>query len=82
MRKRNKILMIIVSVLLCLTLISFCCLSNIFAKYTTQKDRKFVMNLQKYGITLEVAFPKIDGVTVEDNQGVLGNNKIYSTYFL
>lgn len=79
MRKRNKILMIIVSVLLCLTLISFCCLSNIFAKYTTQKDRKFVMNLQKYGITLEVAFPKIDGVTVEENQSVLGNNKIYST---
>ena len=54
MRKRNRVLMIIVSLLLCLVLISSCVLSGIFAKYTTKKTASAKLGFEQFGVTLEL----------------------------
>ena len=55
MQNRNKVLMIIVAVLLCLTLISTSMLSGVFAKYSTENGHKFnAIRLKAFGITLTV----------------------------
>ena len=53
MRKRNKLLMIIVSLLLCLTLISSCFVSSIYAKYTKSAKADGTVVLEKFGITVK-----------------------------
>lgn len=53
MRKRNKLLMIIVSLLLCLTLISSCLVSSVFAKYVTTDTANVTTVFKKFGITVE-----------------------------
>ena len=67
MKKTNKILRIVVSVLLCLTLISSCVLSSIFAKYTTQRERGFTAVIEKFGVTVEVSTP-ISDLTAEQKK--------------
>ena len=67
MRKRNKVLMIIVSILLCLTLISSCVLSNIFAKYTTKSERSVVAKIEKFGVTVEA---KVDPALIALNDSL------------
>ena len=81
MKKTNKILRIVVSVLLCLTLISSCILSSIFAKYTTERERGFTAVIEKFGVTVEVSTPisslsaeqkkqlGLENVTVTNNAG-------------
>ena len=53
MRKRNKLLMIIVSLLLCLTLISSSLVSSVFAKYVTTDTANVTTVFKKFGITVE-----------------------------
>ena len=55
MQNRNKVLMIIVAVLLCLTLISTSMLSGVFAKYVTEDGHGFkAIRLKAFGISLTV----------------------------
>ena len=50
MRKRNKLLMIIVSLLLCLTLISSCFVSSIYAKFTKTATAGGSATVKKFGV--------------------------------
>ena len=52
MRKSNRILMIIVSILLALTLMSSCLLSGVFAKYVTKNTAWSTMYFKKFGVTI------------------------------
>ena len=52
MQKRNKILMIAVSSLLCLTLISSCLVSGVFARYVTKDSAKVSTVFKKWGVTI------------------------------
>lgn len=75
MRKRNKILMIVVSLLLCLTLISSCFLSSIYARYTKIYDTSTVVQCEAYGVilTLEVDQKLLDACGKDSN-----NNPLYT----
>ena len=52
MRKRNKILMMAISSLLCLTLISSCLVSSIFSKYVTEDSVGGTVAFKKWGVTI------------------------------
>ena len=52
MQKRNKILMMAVSSLLCLTLISSCLVSSIFSKYVTTDTASVSTVFKKWGVTI------------------------------
>ena len=70
MQKRNKILMIIVSTLLCLTLISSNILSGIYAKYATKSERIFSdISLKQFGVTVNMVVDEteLESVLGEDN---------------
>ena len=54
MRKRNKILMMVISSLLCLTLISSCLVSGIFAKYVTTNTTESTITFKKMGVNVDV----------------------------
>ena len=74
MRNRNKIVMIIVSILLCLTLISTSLVSSVFAKYTKTATGKLEqVSLKKFGvevkITPDTASLEAAGATVEIEDG-------------
>ena len=59
MRNRNKIVMIIVSILLCLTLISTSLVSSVFAKYTKTATGKLEqVSLKKFGVTITATSPQ------------------------
>ena len=53
MRKANKIMMAIVAILLSLVLFTTCILSGVFAKYAISRDRKVVLGIDEFGVTLE-----------------------------
>lgn len=53
-RKANKILMAIVLILLCLVLITTSVVSGIFAKYTAQKQIRFLFGFESFGLRVEV----------------------------
>ena len=52
MRKKNKILMMVISSLLCLTLISSCLVSGVFAKYVTKDTGTVSTVFKKWGVTV------------------------------
>lgn len=52
MQKKNRIMMIAVSSLLCLTLISSCLVSGVFARYVTKDSAKVSTVFKKFGITV------------------------------
>ena len=54
MRKKNKILMMAISSLLCLTLISSCLVSSIFSKYVTTDTASVSTVFKKWGVNVEV----------------------------
>lgn len=54
MKKVNKILMIVTSILLSLVLISTCIVSGTLAKFVITKDATTVVALKKFGITMQV----------------------------
>ena len=58
MRKENKILMMVVSSLLCLTLISSCLVSGIFAKYVTTSTTQSRVTFKKMGVNVDVIVNK------------------------
>ena len=58
MRKRNKILMMAISSLLCLTLISSCLVSGIFAKYVTTSTTQSRVTFKKMGVNVDVIVNK------------------------
>ena len=90
MQKKNKILMMAVSSLLCLTLISSCLVSSVFAKYVTTDTATATAVIEKFGVTLSVSSPisslsaeektqrGLDGVTVTDNSTI--NMKTVGVY--
>ena len=84
MRKRNKILMMAISSLLCLTLISSCLVSSVFAKFVIKDTANIPITFKKFGVTLSVsslsAADKAKyGVTVTDNSTEnLKNAGVYS----
>ena len=84
MQKKNKALMMAVSTLLCLTLISSCLVSSVFAKYVTQDTATATAVIEKFGVTLSVSSLSATnqtkyGVTVTDNSTPnLKNAGVYS----
>lgn len=52
MQKKNKILMMAISSLLCLTLISSCLVSSVFAKYVTKHTADIPISFKKWGVTV------------------------------
>ena len=58
MQKKNKILMMVVSSLLCLTLISSCLVSGIFAKYVTTSTTQSRVTFKKMGVNVDVIVNK------------------------
>ena len=84
MQKKNKILMMAVSSLLCLTLISSCLVSSVFAKYVTKDTATATAVIEKFGVTLSVSSLSATeqanyGVTVTDNStDNLKNAGVYS----
>ena len=52
MRKTNRIMMIIVSILLCLVLITTSILSGVFAKYATKQSADVDGTFKKWGISI------------------------------
>ena len=68
MKKGNKILMIIVSILLTLVLITTSVLSGTLAKYTTSSSSSDKARVAKWGVVIEAdysAISSIEGVTVD-----------------
>lgn len=67
MRKRNKILMMVVSSLLCLTLISSCLVSSVFAKFVTKDTAIVPISFKKMGVEV--------GMTIDEAKlrSVLGD---------
>ena len=84
MQKKNKALMMAVSTLLCLTLISSCLVSSVFAKYVTKDTATATAVIEKFGVTLSVSSLSTTdqekyGVTVTDNSTPnLKNAGVYS----
>ena len=81
MRNRNKILMIVVSLLLCLTLISSCFVSSIYARFLKKSTHSTTVSFKKFDITVDVNtdFPNTARVTVVDDQTTLKNTNEYIT---
>ncbi len=52
MQKKNKILMMVISSLLCLTLISSCLVSSVFSKYVTTDTAGGTVAFKKWGVTI------------------------------
>ena len=68
MKKGNKILMIIVSILLTLVLITTSVLSGTLAKYTTSSSSSDKARVAKWGVVIEAdysAISSVEGVTVD-----------------
>lgn len=72
MQNRNKVLMIIVAILLCLTLISTSMLSGVFAKYVIEDGHGFkAIRLKAFGISLTLDPSALEnaGATVSTSNG-------------
>lgn len=75
MQKKNKILMMAISSLLCLTLISSCLVSSVFAKYATNDTTNMEISFKKWGVTITADvkddLAKIATVTGEDGSATV-----------
>ena len=81
MHKRDKVLMIIVSILLCLTLISTSMLSWVFAKYASEDGNGYKIKLKKFGadVTVEVMTDNLpEGATYQNTTPTSVANKSIS----
>ena len=83
MKKANKILMAIVAILLALVMISTSVLSSVFAKYVTTQNTKALLNLKKFGVTVEVItdstkLPAGAEITYPENKDALEKAGVYS----
>lgn len=72
MRKSNRIIMTTVVILLCLTLVTSCVISGVFAKYTTKRERIIVFDCESFGVTLSMALGT--GVTGTVTNSVAGHS--------
>ena len=69
MKKSNKMLMMIVSILLTLVLITTSVLSGTLAKYTTSTSSSDRARVAKWGVVIEAdysAISIIDGVSIDE----------------
>ena len=55
MKKRNKILMAVIAILLCLVLLSTSLVSGIFAKFVIRKSGSTTIKFDKFGVSLHVS---------------------------
>ena len=70
MKKANKILMASVAILLSLVLITTSVVSGVFAKFAIRKNTTTTMKLEKFGVTLSLAYSSAfsgAGATVVEN---------------
>ena len=72
MQKKNRFLMIVLSSLLCLTLISSCLTSGIYAKYVTKDSATVSSVIKKFGV-------KITTTVNSELAGMAGEQPIYSS---
>ena len=70
MKKVNKILMIVTSILLSLVLISTCIVSGTLAKFVITKDATTVVALKRFGVTMNVRYKDSETNTVTIDSGV------------
>ena len=73
MQKRNKILMGTISALLCLVLISSCCLSGIYAKFVKSSSAEATILLKKWGIEVDTGTDIASSYTADNGKVVVSS---------
>lgn len=73
MQKRNKILMGTISALLCLVLISSCCLSGIYAKFVKSTSAEATILLKKWGIEVDTGTNVASSYTADNGKVVVSS---------